>query len=82
MRLIREEDVIEMLTNVELSCTSIPMLEAKTRLRDIPTAYDVDEVVEQLEEKIINTADTQIGISARMAFGKAIEIVKAGGINE
>ncbi|MCI9143474.1 MAG: hypothetical protein HFH87_12815 [Lachnospiraceae bacterium] len=45
-----------------------------------PIAYDVDKVVEQLEEKILNTSDTQIGISARMAFGKSIEIVKSGGI--
>ncbi len=43
------------------------------------TAYDVDKVVEQLEEKVLNTSDTQIGISARMAFGKSIEIVKSGG---
>lgn len=46
----------------------------------LPTAYDVDKVVERLEEKILNTSDTQIGISARMAFGKSIEIVKSGGI--
>ena len=45
-----------------------------------PTAYDVDKVVERLEEKILNTSDTQIGISAKMAFGKSIEIVKSGGI--
>ncbi len=32
-----------------------------------------------LEEKVLNTSDTQIGISARMAFGKSIEIVKSGG---
>lgn len=46
----------------------------------LPTAYDVDKVVERLEEKILNTSDTQIGISARMAFGKSIKIVKSGGI--
>ena len=45
-----------------------------------PIAYDVDKVVERLKEKILNTSDTQIGISARMAFGKSIEIVKSGGI--
>ena len=43
------------------------------------TAYDVNRVVELLEEKVLNTSDTQIGISARMAFGKSIEIVKSGG---
>lgn len=51
MRLIDEDAVMEMLTNIELSCTSIPMIEAKTRLRDIPTAYDVDKVVEQIKDK-------------------------------
>ena len=44
------------------------------------TAYDVDKVVEQLEEKILNTSDSQLGIATRMAFGKAIEIVKSGGV--
>lgn len=44
-----------------------------------PTAYDVDKVVEKLEGKIANTSDSQIGITARMAFDKAIKIVKAGG---
>lgn len=45
-----------------------------------PTAYDVDKVVGRLEDKILNTSDTQLGISARMALGEAIKIVKSGGI--
>lgn len=47
-------------------------------VNDEPTAYDVDKVVESIEEKILNTSDTKTGISARMAFGKSIEIVKSG----
>ncbi len=53
---------------------------AQKLIDEQPTAYDVDKVVERLKEKILNTSDTQIGISARMAFGKSIEIVKSGGI--
>lgn len=49
-------------------------------LEKVPTAYDVDKVVGRLEEKILNTSDTQLGISARMAFGEAIKIVKSDGI--
>lgn len=49
-------------------------------LEKVPTDYDVDKVVEQLKEKILNTSDTAIGISARMVLGKAIDIVKSGGI--
>ncbi len=58
------------------------VLEIINLIEQVDAAYDVDKVVEQLEEKIENTADTQIGISARMAFGKAIEIVKESGVNE
>ncbi len=50
MRLIREDDVMEMLTNIELSCTQIYITEAKTRLSDIPTAYNFEKVLEKLEE--------------------------------
>lgn len=53
---------------------------AQKLIDEQPIAYDVDKVVERLKEKILNTSDTQIGISARMAFGKSIEIVKSGGI--
>ena len=53
---------------------------AQKLIDEQPTAYEVDKVLERLKEKILNTSDTQIGISARMAFGKSIEIVKSGGI--
>lgn len=35
--LISRCDVMEMLTNIELSCTIIPITEAKLQLRDIPS---------------------------------------------
>lgn len=59
------------------------------KLKNIPTAYDVDKVVRQLEamkEKnpfISNKKDTSIEAStSRQILDYAIEIVKAGGKNE
>lgn len=48
-----------------------------------PTAYDVDKVVEQLEESAFIPSD-RIGVSELKIImeEKAIEIVKAGGVNE
>lgn len=51
-----------------------------------PTAYDVDKVVEQLEEWTFN-ADVNIGDGTMMNHNlivskNAIEIVKGGGVNE
>lgn len=43
-----------------------------------PTAYDIDSVVEQLEECISDTSNTITGIAAEWAYKGAIEIVKAG----
>lgn len=51
-------------------------------IRDAPTAYDVDKVVERLQECIVDTTDTETGAGARWAYKGAIEIVKAGGVNE
>lgn len=47
-------------------------------IEDFPT-YNMVKVIEQLEEKILNTSDSQFGIATRMAFEKAIEIIKSGG---
>ena len=56
-----------------------------------PTAYDVDKVVEQLEElkslvpvnrildDIVNEKPKELGML--IAYSKAIEIVKVGGVN-
>lgn len=62
------------------------------KLKNIPTAYDVDKVVEQLEDlksrvpvnrvldDIINDKPKELGML--IAYDKAIEIVKAGVTNE
>lgn len=42
-----------------------------------PVAYDVDKVVERLEQMALDTSDTQIGIATRMAYGRVIEMIKS-----
>lgn len=81
-RLIDADDVMEMLTNIELSCTVIPITEAKLRLRDIPTAYDVDKVVERLEEQKSGLTEWAEDEAFKFATNNAIEIVKQGGVSD
>lgn len=54
-------------------------------LRDYPTAYDVDKVVEQLEdyanEEMHYYKGTPYEKCIEVCIGKAIEIVKGGGVN-
>lgn len=47
-RLIREDDVMRMLTGVELNNGTIT--DAKIELRNVKTAYNVEKVVAELEE--------------------------------
>lgn len=61
-------------------------------INDMPTAYDLDEVVEQLEklkslvpvnrvlDDIVNDKPKELGML--IAYEKAIEIVKGGGVDE
>ncbi len=61
-------------------------------VNDEPTAYDVDKVVEQLEKckrimespvrKDCYNEECRVGDCTVCAFEKAVEIVKAGGVNE
>lgn len=44
-----------------------------------PMAYDVEKVVEKLEEKAIGVDVKQIGMMELVPLGDAIEIVKKGG---
>lgn len=46
-RLIREDDVMRMLTGVELNNGTVT--DAKIELRNVKTAYDVEKVVAELE---------------------------------
>ena len=47
-----------------------------------PTAYDVDKVVEELENRVLDTTDSLTGIGAKWAYKGAINIVKVGGTND
>ncbi len=58
------------------SYDTMMMYEIADMIEDAPTAYDVDKVVEQIETDERHTFDGCINKSY------AIEIVKAGGVNE
>ena len=51
-------------------------------LRDYPTAYDPDKVVEQLEELRKECEDPLQDYDPNYFIEKAIEIAKGGGIDE
>lgn len=55
--------------------------EVPESIKNIPTAYDVDKVVEQLEN-FIEDAKSQGDWSHIKPFQMAIETVKAGGTND
>ena len=49
---------------------------------DVPTAYDPDKVVEQLEELRKECEDPLQEYDSNYFIDKAIEIVKGGGVDE
>lgn len=64
-------------------------------IKEQPTAYDVDKVVEELEDKMLTSSSASAeaimemcGVSATFyngeyeAYKHAIEIVRGGGVNE
>lgn len=76
-RLVDVEDVKELINGLD----SLPWEEEVDDLvNSIPTAYDVDKVVEELENAISDTTETETGNGARWAYKGAIEIVRKGGV--
>ncbi len=77
--LISIDEVFKMLTDIEI--TGGTLTEAKCCLRDIGKAYDLDKVVEQLEELRNNKGSgcTYQKMYADAKIDRAIEIVKEGG---
>ena len=73
------------------SYSTMMLYEIADMIEDAPTAYDTDKVVEQLEElkslvpvnrlldDIVNEKQKELGML--IAYRKAIEIVKGGGVN-
>lgn len=87
MRLIDEEDVISLLVSHHFDDDKknydLLIHNLCNEVKRIPTAYDVDEVVDRLEatRDILDEEMTQTYIWNR-AISKSIKIVKADRINE
>ena len=71
------------------SYSTMMLYEIADMIEDAPTAYDVDEVVEKLEE--VKNKDTEIALDEAQkercfwyaqGMNRAIEIVKGCGVNE
>lgn len=78
--LIRRKDVAEFMFNNRM-CTSIN--NAYDKLKCIPTAYDPDKVVTQLEDR--SSLARPVGWAKSyeiITLADAIEIVKGGGVDE
>ena len=85
MRLISDEDVKDLLLGLD----ALPWEEQVSELVDrMPTAYDVDAVVRELEAEYEWQADIFHGtlnddaLGQMRAYDNAIRIVKRGGRNE
>ena len=87
--LIKKIDRYTRTNNVEFNIACKYIIEV---IREQPTAFDVDEVVEQLEEKSkmnlkkglieVLPDEARPYLKAVESFDKAIEIVRRGGIND
>ena len=71
------------------SYSTMMLYEIADMIEDAPTAYDVDKVVEKLEE--VKNKDTEIALDEAQkercfwyaqGMNRAIEIVKGGGVDE
>ena len=81
-RMIDADDVISLLANHHFDDskenTDLLIHNLCKEVKSVPTAYDVDKVVEQLEDNFNATEDKGV----RLAYHHAIEIVKGGGADE
>ena len=87
--LIKKIDRYTRTNNVEFNIACKYIIEV---IREQPTAFDVDEVVEQLEEKSkmnlkkglieVLPDEARPYLKAVESFDKAIKIVRRGGIND
>ena len=51
-------------------------------IENMPTAYDIDKVVEELETNKQNALEVEESIKKYNVWNKAIEIVKQGGVSD
>ena len=64
------------------NCSTLMLYEIADMIEDVPTAYDVDKVVEQLEELKTINVDISFGTIIRtLRKDVVLEIVKGGGVD-
>ena len=84
MRLIDADNLIEAMKKIEteyeneMACPS--WWSALVAISEQPTAYDVDEVIRELNYALYDNPCSVSEIEWNNAFKKAIEIVKQGGV--
>lgn len=83
MRLIDADETIKQYTQIFVEKYGIECGQMfQGVIKQMPTAYDVDKIVEEFEEiqdKAVSVKNEDISIYATGMMGKAIEIVKGGG---
>lgn len=82
MRLIDADEVINILKETGIIQDNDLGQCVIDEINRIPTAYDVDKVVEELENRVLDATDSLTGIGAKWAYKGAINIVKVGGTND
>lgn len=87
-RLIDVDDVISLLANHHFDDskenTDLLIHNLCKEVKSVPTAYDPDKVVEQLENERKfweNAYDSNLGKEKARSYEHAIEIVKGGGVD-
>lgn len=77
MRLLDEEDVIKAIQN--LNCgTAMQKVRTIDAVEHVPTAYNVDKVVEMLEEECFSPIDYP---GYAVDIEEAVKIVEGGGVD-
>lgn len=86
MRLVSEDDVLALLTNHHFDNDrgnfDLLIHNLCNEVRRIPTAYDVNAVVEQLEDLKRKCADPLQEYDPEYFIDRTIEIVKGGGVDD
>ena len=88
MRLIDADELINQGYEIVVDGWQYDTCNKSIDIDDIPTAYDIDNVVEELEERQkeylagfgVHNNDEMYGVAC--GLGDAIEIVKQGGVRE
>ena len=87
MRLIDADELMDFISEhaeqIQYAIEHKDMEILEPLIKQIPTAYDVEKVIDEFEEiqdKAVSVKNEDISIYATGMMGKAIEIVKGGGI--